>query len=405
MYSFTVRVPNCGHQRLLAAKSLILAGFATTFLMGCVNRQIHQPPPAYTEILKGETDGRFEQVLEPVGLSFPEDHGSHKDFQVEWWYLSGFLQNEGGHEYGYQFTLFRYGLQRNERSHHSLFDRSTIYMGHFAVTDVSNQLFLSGERFARSPLMATVAGAGGTMNLHLDDWHMTIRDDNSLVLRVADHSAEVFFAADLSLKSFDPVLLHGTEGFSQKGPLPGQASMYYSLYNLETTGSLHVGEHSFEVHGTSWFDHEWSTGSLASDAIGWDWFSLQWDSAAALVLGGIRSGSSNSIAEFDSDQSHTYSYVSPIFVAPQGEVIRLEEDAYSISVTDYWTSDNTGVQYPSGWYLNLPELNIECEILPLMQGQEFIGVGIYWEGLVGTRCDFDGESKQGRGYVELTGYS
>ena len=41
---------------------------------------------------------------------FPEDHGPHPDFRIEWWYLTANLTGTDGAAYGIQWTLFRNAL-------------------------------------------------------------------------------------------------------------------------------------------------------------------------------------------------------------------------------------------------------------------------------------------------------
>ena len=72
----------------------------------------------------------------------------------------------------------------------------------------------------------------------------------------------------------EPVL-NGDAGLSQKSSDPGNASYYYSITRLETTGRIRVDGEGVQVSGLSWLDREWSTSALAADQVGWDWFALQ----------------------------------------------------------------------------------------------------------------------------------
>ena len=40
-------------------------------------------------------------------FEFPEDHGSHPAFRIEWWYVTANLTGDDGQRYGIQWTLFR----------------------------------------------------------------------------------------------------------------------------------------------------------------------------------------------------------------------------------------------------------------------------------------------------------
>ena len=49
-------------------------------------------------------------------MSFPQDHGTHDQFDIEWWYLTANLQDEAGDPYGLQWTLFRFKNSRPRSS-------------------------------------------------------------------------------------------------------------------------------------------------------------------------------------------------------------------------------------------------------------------------------------------------
>ena len=44
----------------------------------------------------------------------------------------------------------------------------------------------------------------------------------------------------------------------------------------------------FAVEGLAWMDHEFSTSALGGNALGWDWFGLQFDDGRELMVGQIR---------------------------------------------------------------------------------------------------------------------
>ena len=49
----------------------------------------------------------FARATGPQPLTFPADYGPHPDYQTEWWYYTGNLDDADGHHFGYQFTIFR----------------------------------------------------------------------------------------------------------------------------------------------------------------------------------------------------------------------------------------------------------------------------------------------------------
>ncbi len=82
------------------------------------------------------------------------------------------------------------------------------------------------------------------------------------------------FGYDLVLSGADTPVLHGERGYSQKSD-SGSASAYYSYPQLSASGELWIDDARQQVTGSAWYDHEWTSGVLAGDQVGWDWFSLR----------------------------------------------------------------------------------------------------------------------------------
>ena len=82
--------------------------------------------------------------------------------------------------------------------------------------------------------------------------------------------------------------MHGEGGISRKGSAAGQASHYYSLPRLATRGTLWVDGARLTVSGTSWMDHEFGSGDLGDEQVGWDWFSVQLDNRSELMFYRLR---------------------------------------------------------------------------------------------------------------------
>ena len=66
-------------------------------------------------------------------MRFPRDEGAHPDFRIEWWYITGWL-NEGTNPLGFQVTFFR---ARPDLKHDnpSAFAPRQILIAHAALSD------------------------------------------------------------------------------------------------------------------------------------------------------------------------------------------------------------------------------------------------------------------------------
>jgi len=49
----------------------------------------------------------YPPVLPGVELQLPRDEGAHPDYRIEWWYVTGWVQDERGAPLGFQVTFFR----------------------------------------------------------------------------------------------------------------------------------------------------------------------------------------------------------------------------------------------------------------------------------------------------------
>lgn len=376
-----------------------LMALLALWLAGCTGAA--EAPLASANVvamLSGTPDSGFARATEPRPILFPQDHGAHPEYQTEWWYFTGNLADETGKQFGYQLTFFRSALSPEMAERSSALATNQVYMAHFAITDGAADLHTSFERYSRGA--GGLAGAKSEPNVSepnvevwLDDWFVRWQEPGILHLQASAEAEEQVFALDLQLVETRPAVLHGTEGLSQKGPEPGNASYYYSLVGLQSSGTLTSRGQSYTVSGSSWMDHEFGTSALSANAVGWDWFSIQLDNGAALMFAQIRTTDGRRIGEFTGT-----------LVRPDGSYATIAAEDFVVSVHDEWTSPRTGITYPSGWSVTLLEQEIDLEITPLVRDQEMKISFIYWEGAVNVSGSMNGQPVTGVGYVELTGY-
>jgi predicted secreted hydrolase len=229
----------------------------------------------------------------------------------------------------------------------------------------------------------------------IDDWQATLAQDGSQHL-LADEPGS--HAIDLRLRPEKPPALHGEAGLSRKGPEEGQASTYVSITRLAAEGTVRIGDRILPVRGEAWMDHEFTTGELAPHLVGWDWFGLQLDDGADLMLYLLRR------ADGTPDTASSGS-----LVVAEGNVTHLRLADVEVEVLRHWRSPATRADYPAAWRLRIPGQGLDLSIEPLLPDQELVTAGstgiTYWEGAVRIQGSKDGTRLSGRGYVELTGYA
>ena len=307
--------------RRIVLGAVVVGGLSAVLWMGW--RAISRPDVTSlrSQIIApaGEATG-FSRSQPGREFTFPSDHGPHPGFQTEWWYYTGNLTAAGGRRFGYQLTFFRRALKppMESKERLSAWAAEQVYMAHFAITDVMGKRHVPFERFSRGA--AGLAGAESPpYTVWVEDWRVEQVGADPMVVRML--AAQDGVAIDLHLVDRKGPTLQGDGGYSQKGPDPGNASYYYSQTRLETAGTVRLGEDIYEVDGRSWMDHEFSTGALAPDQVGWDWFALQLDDGYDLMAFQIRRGDGT----VDRMANGT-------LVGPEGEKQHLSVDDFEIEV-------------------------------------------------------------------------
>jgi predicted secreted hydrolase len=337
----------------------------------------------------------FARADGPRPRAFPRDHGPHDDFQTEWWYYTGNLTADTGERFGYQLTFFRRALlppeQRTARASDWAADQ--VYMAHFALTDEAAGSHRSFEKLGRGA--AGLAGAQAVpYRVWLEDWSVGEIAGGSAGSPARLRASADDISLDLTLRDLKGPVLQGDRGYSRKGPEAGNASYYYSLPRIGTTGTVTVGGKTFRVDGQSWMDHEFSTSALGAEQAGWDWFSLQLENDSELMLFRLRRAD-GSVDRFSGGT----------LIAPDGATRTLGPDDFALQPAGKWRSPRTGATYPSGWTLTVPAADLRLAITPLLADQEMNVSYSYWEGAVDAGGTMAGKPVSGSGYVELTGYA
>jgi len=349
-------------------------------------------------LLRGEPAAGYALAEAPRAFEFPADHGPHRAFRNEWWYVTGNLDDEAGRRYGYELTLFRFALAPTVATADvdgSQWRSREVFVGHFALTDVRAGRFHVAERFSR-PALGLAGATGPPVRVWLEDWSLAQQQaDGAAGARGSWrlHARHGGIAVDLSLAARRGPVLNGRDGLSRKSHEPGNASYYYSMPRLETQGTVVVDGDTRRVSGLSWLDREWGSRGLSASQQGWDWFALQLDDGSNLMFYQLR--------ELDG-AAHPMS--AGTWMPPQGEPLYLSRDEVSLEIRDFWDSP-AGGRYPMGWRLAVAAQDLSLQVEPVLETQELDTNVRYWEGAVDVSGERAGKPVRGRGYVELTGYA
>jgi predicted secreted hydrolase len=333
---------------------------------------------------------------------FPRDHGSHPEFRLEWWYVTGHLWDGASNRFGFQATFFRRAAPRSAVEaglEPPAFGTSQLHLAHMALVEPGSGRFWHQERLNRE---GWDAGASvETLDVRNGNWSLRLApradsDRERLLLR-GTVRGEVGW--ELSLEAIKPLVVFGTNGVSRKGSAPAAASHYLTWPRLRVEGRLTVEGAERGVRGLAWMDHEFSSSQLAEEQAGWDWASVQLADGREIMCYRMRR------KDGGTDPFSTLAWVDET-----GGVVHVGADAFQLEALGRWRSPRSGAVYPLGFRLAAPEpgtgRRIELRLEPLASDQELsggIGGTPYWEGacrVVGR----DG-AEVGWAYVELTGYA
>lgn len=341
---------------------------------------------------------KFSKALKPITFDFPKDHTAHNDFALEWWYFTGNVSDQNKNDYGYQFTIFRKAMSADTIEKKSSFSSNQLYFAHLAVTDIEGNQHYHFEKFARG-----IKGFAGTdadpLKIYIEDWEIVglpLENKNN-EFNFAEQTFKLkaekgSIGINLNLVPKKKIVLHGDSGLSAKNSTAESSSYYYSITRLLTEGEIKINGKSIPVKGNSWFDREWSSTMLGKNQVGWDWFSLQLNDNSELMFFRLRDNEGNT------------DFSKGTIVFPDGKYATLSGKDIFLKTLENVKLESGNV-YPSKWELSLPKYNLNLQIKTRIKDQEMKTTVNYYEGSVRTIGTKDSKKIDGKGFVELTGYS
>jgi predicted secreted hydrolase len=335
-------------------------------------------------------------------FEFPRDHGSHPEFKIEWWYVTGHLFTESQARYGFQATFFRSAgppISPDATTAHAprsaTFGVNGLYLAHIAISDVNQQRFLFEERLNREGWDASAERS--TLAVRNGNWSLTL-DTNQPTVLLVQGSIRDEASFVLQLRPQKPLVIFGEDGVSRKGADPSASSHYLTFSRLAASGTLTLNGRSHTVKGQAWMDHEISSSQLDQGQEGWDWASIQ-----------LRDGREVMVYRLRLRGGATDPHSQLAWVDDQGMASQVDASRFTWTTIRQWKSPQTGGLYPVSIRLETidPATHQPQVFLlePVLDPQELDGPlgGIpYWEGACRVRNP-KGEDI-GSAYLELTGY-
>lgn len=360
----------------------------TLLVFGCNDSSHLKKEETNPRLFNGKivSDNLQKQVNKDYQISFPLDHLPHREYSIEWWYLTANLFDSSGNQYPIQWTLFR-SLANNDTE--ASWSNNQMYMAHAKLITQQQNWF--EERFARGGVgNAGVELAGEDKNVfspYLDDWIWQAKSPELLPASLK-FSLNSSINVALSLDAQPNYVAHGENGYSEKLANGRQASMYYSEPFIQITGTIEIPVNdeinTIDVAGNGWFDHEWSSQLIDQNSRGWDWFSLHFEDGRKLML-------------FNMRHAIEGNFWSGSLIQPDGLKKHLLPADIEVKIIKY--TELNGRNLPLDWQIKIPDNEVDIVIKPFKPDQWSTGTFEYYEGAVNVSG-----SSEGHGFIELTGY-
>ena len=327
--------------------------------------------------------------LDPIqkkSLSSPQVLYPLENAPIEWWYFSGHLHTKAStQEFGYEFCIFKF--HPVALAHHALpqFSARPILVLHLALIDTKNKTFWFTQTI---PLTYQIKKS--KLNISFDHTSLTL---NKTFHLKTNH--EISF--DLQLKPLKKLIKQYNHGFEIMYNKPQHRTYYVTYPRLATRGTIKKDNHTYRVHGQSWFDHQKMNLPKNSPLHGWDWFSIMFDDFTELMLFVLKS-----------KRGVLHQHMGGTYITKSGRTISLKPKDIQIKPLTYWQSPKTNITYPSTWHCTIPSLSLTFTITPLILNQELYNKKFnpltYWEGACIVKGTKSHKPLHGKSYVELVGY-
>ncbi len=303
-----------------------------------------------------------EKFAKPIGKF---DFLPHLDYEVEWWYFTGLLNEK----FGFEFVLFLSKPRFMPLGGNFYLIRTGLI--HFALSDTENKRFSFSEwtkwiDFSREGVennLLKIKGKNAGLEIYENEYLVTADGDEYELLIYG--------------KNEKPVILHGENGIIE---MPSGKSYYYSAPRCKASGFLRIGNKFLPVNGTFWHDHQWGDFQIKC---GWDWFSIRLDDGTDIMAFVIKDRAGNISKK----------YISVSY--KNGDTERFE---------DFEIKSKESNNYPKEWEISFEKGSFT--IKSLLDGQVVRSripfVPEYAEMLSSVSGTLNGKQVNGYAYVEIT---
>ena len=354
----------------------------------------------------------------------------HASSTTEWWYLNTHIETKEGRQFAIFASFFRRFLQIDEETKQPDYAHSVTWAlidiekdGYYPVSLLDqrapeiglNQLnqgkLLKDPRLKKSAIEMLERGNvplpdrlfQQEIKISLDKLDIDF-DGNQLVKQTnGDYylklvHPEGIISAEITFSPQIAPVRHGDNGVV-KG-VSAEDMFYYFIPNCKVNGLFSLKENTFSVDNCGgWYDHEfgkYQEGSTAEDHdVAWNWLSVQMDNGKQL--------SAYDLIDTKDNYKNCGKFL--ILIDENGNQTNYED--FTLEPSGSWVSTRTFTEYPTGWKLTVPALDLELDVKASVDRQEFITViskPAFWEGRIDAVGTYAGKPVKGPGFVERSGF-
>lgn len=318
---------------------------------------------------------KFDVPKKAANLPFEEI--KHPKNSLEWWYLTGFLEDNRGNLYGVEYVFF----------HFYTYDKLSRVMVNAAVSLPKDSVFYYDYSIQ---LTKDILNDTLPLNFKLGNYILQGSLGNyQLNAQMKKHPVSF----NLTTQSTQTPILHNDSGYVYYGNLADAG--YYSFSRLSTKGEIIIKNDTIPVKGMLWYDRQWNCGSVSPMKISWDWLSVHFNDGSDLMLYQVHNPKNNTTV------------YGGTFKDSLLKVYTIPHEYIQMVPNEYWKSPRTKKIYPMIWDIQIDNLNAKLQLQTLFPNQELtISQGFqklsYWEGMCIVNGSINGKTVQGNAYLEMT---
>ena len=360
----------------------------------------------------------------------------HASSNIEWWYCNSHLTDSKNNSYAVFASFFRTvdnssSTSEQIRHFHALtwaiidiqnrhyyFSSSVdhqfitrILNGSELFNELDKHLFTAYEEILKKnqvPLPDRLFQG----DCYVDCNRLYLNYDNNLFSKdehgnyqVYCHDANQNLSLELEMQPVKTVCRQANDGIVNNAT-NREAMFYYSITRLNCHGKITIQNQSIDVHGQSWYDHEFG-GLIKCRTIekqplnepqdsAWYWFSIQLDNQYDLTFTYLLDTTSHCILD-----------ESVLIIGPNNERFQYNrEDQIDLQPLNKWFSKQTGSVYSTQWQIIIPKIQCQLTLEAVMDNQEFITIlsrPAFWEGRLNVHGRMYDQPVCGRAFLECHG--